>query len=355
MVAPKQTASSGRPPLPQKSANPWLVTTAASTQPVVKFQIITREQQDITVGRVKVFTPNGKHAFILRRFDTGAISLTTMFRAAFPDVDEELEKAESAWVKATYEAPGTNNTLSGRLRLAGTWITPKAALDLAPDYHLQHIIPALISATAEAEGSYRRSTKGDSPVAAKTRQEVVSPTAPNKRARQSSPQVASATTATRASTRIKSPARATPPRSARATRATPTRATPGRASRASLAATAHSMVVEEDDDAPDVPGPDPELDIAESKALVQEIMAQHGGRGGQNDNTLKRSAAELRAGENAPVLMNLDGPGLQVGRPIAGNRRLNIELNPEQKALAWGTLAFAFGMGVTSFILPMIA
>lgn len=267
-----------------------------------------------------------------------------MFRAAFPGADEEHEKLEANWVKANFEAPGTNGVASGRLRLAGTWITPKAALDIAPDYHLQHIIPALISAKLEDKDGVRRSTKGgDSPLSAKTavaRQEPpASPNAPNKRARQSSPQaapapaLAPATPATRVSTRIKSPARATPPRSTRATRATPTRATPGRTTRPSV--TAFSLATAEDD-APEVPGPDPEEDIAESKALVQEIMAKHGGRTPATGNVLKRSAAEQRASELVPALMNLDGPGLQVARPIAGNRRLNIELNPEQKALAWG-------------------
>ncbi|EJD49630.1 hypothetical protein AURDEDRAFT_112465 [Auricularia subglabra TFB-10046 SS5] len=354
MVSAKASHGAARPPLPLKSANSFLMGSNNQSLPPVKFQIITREGQDIIVGRVKINTPNG-HAFILRRFDTGALSLTTMFRAAFPGTDEEAEKVEGAWVKANFESPGTNGTASGRLRLAGTWVTPTTARELAEAYRLQHVVAALLGAKPDPGAMYRRSTKAsgnesptaDPPAPAPSRPE--SPSVPNKRARPSSP--------TRASARLKSPApaattpaRATPARA----RATPTRSTPARASRATRASVAQPMLVDEtpeEDDAPEVPGPDPEQDIAESKALVQEIMAQGGVA---TANTLKRSAADQRAGEVVPLVMNLDRPSLQVDRPIATNRRINIELNPEQKALAWGTLAFAFGMGVTSFILPML-
>ena len=38
------------------------------------------------------------HAFILRRYDTDAISLTTMFKVAFPGATEEEEAREMDWV-----------------------------------------------------------------------------------------------------------------------------------------------------------------------------------------------------------------------------------------------------------------
>lgn len=41
---------------------------------------------------------NNAHAFILRRYDTNAISLTTMFKVAFPGASEEDEKREMDWV-----------------------------------------------------------------------------------------------------------------------------------------------------------------------------------------------------------------------------------------------------------------
>jgi hypothetical protein len=38
------------------------------------------------------------HAFILRRYDTDAISLTTMYKVAFPGASEDDEKREMDWV-----------------------------------------------------------------------------------------------------------------------------------------------------------------------------------------------------------------------------------------------------------------
>lgn len=83
---------------------------------VVKFQTIVREAKEIVVGRIKVpivsysstslvaqtcsrWQPgNNAHAFILRRYDTNAISLTTMFKVAFPGATEEDERREMDWV-----------------------------------------------------------------------------------------------------------------------------------------------------------------------------------------------------------------------------------------------------------------
>ncbi len=42
--------------------------------------------------------PPHEHAFILRRYDTGAISVTTMYKAAFPDASPEEEEREMKWV-----------------------------------------------------------------------------------------------------------------------------------------------------------------------------------------------------------------------------------------------------------------
>ena len=40
------------------------------------------------------------HAFILRRYDTNAISLTTMYKVAFPGASEEDERREMEWVSS---------------------------------------------------------------------------------------------------------------------------------------------------------------------------------------------------------------------------------------------------------------
>jgi hypothetical protein len=104
------------------------------TSTAVKFQVITRgDSEEIVVGRLKIPTvslvvskkrdlhastrgilfsntsciqPNEGHAFILRRFDTGAISVSTMIRAAFPTLSDDLEKKETTWgPRLTVPAP----------------------------------------------------------------------------------------------------------------------------------------------------------------------------------------------------------------------------------------------------------
>ncbi|KAF8753291.1 hypothetical protein RHS01_07150 [Rhizoctonia solani] len=109
--APRTAAP--RPPLPSHAFNPLIASSRARACQVPSDY---REGQDIIVGRVKIPTPNGNHAFILRRFDTGAISLSTMFRAAFPTAGDEAEKVDSNWVKTNYDLTGANG--GGKLRLA---------------------------------------------------------------------------------------------------------------------------------------------------------------------------------------------------------------------------------------------
>jgi hypothetical protein len=84
-----------------------------------------------------IFQPGSHtHAFILRRYDTNAISLTTMFKVAFPGATDEEESREMDWVgvdhgdrlKLTRQVRrtfDTSNTNGGRnydaVRLAGQW------------------------------------------------------------------------------------------------------------------------------------------------------------------------------------------------------------------------------------------
>ncbi|CCM00100.1 uncharacterized protein FIBRA_02127 [Fibroporia radiculosa] len=182
-----------RPPLPVDHANPQIRNIDLSKPPPVKFQEIVRDEQITIVGRLKINTPLG-HAFILRRLDTGAISLTTMFRAAFPTANEDAEKAEAAWVKANFDIAGANK--AGRSRFAGTWVSPEVAVTLAADYNLSAVISALAKAQPDPNVVYRRSSKtqqptpGASPAA---RPVAVSPSpreagpAPAKRRREASP------------------------------------------------------------------------------------------------------------------------------------------------------------------------
>ncbi|KAJ3484474.1 hypothetical protein NLJ89_g11976 [Agrocybe chaxingu] len=101
-----------RPPLPLRSANPHIKDHLnAPSLPPVKYQILHCQGKEILVGRLKIETPTESgHAFILRRFDTGAVSLTTMFRAAFPNASDYEEKVEIQWVKEHHDLSGNNGS-----------------------------------------------------------------------------------------------------------------------------------------------------------------------------------------------------------------------------------------------------
>ncbi|KAF5327693.1 hypothetical protein D9619_004848 [Psilocybe cf. subviscida] len=149
-----------RPPVPVRYANPKI--THDRHLPPVKYQILNCQGKDILVGRLKVETPTETgHAFILRRFDTQAISLTTMFRAAFPNAPETDEKAEVNWVREHYDLSGNNGSTKDMhiTRLAGTWVSPAVALELGEDYGLGALINIVVEAKPDPAANYRRSGK----------------------------------------------------------------------------------------------------------------------------------------------------------------------------------------------------
>ncbi|KAF7339217.1 pH-response regulator protein palA/RIM20 [Mycena venus] len=122
--------SATRPPLPVWHRNTHLKDIDSL---VVKYQILNFQGKDILVGRLKVDTPTPSgHAFIIRRFDTGAVSLTTMFQVAFPNASEELKKREIQWVEDTYDLTGNNGSSKDTsiTLLAGTWVSPTIAVEL---------------------------------------------------------------------------------------------------------------------------------------------------------------------------------------------------------------------------------
>ncbi|RDB25969.1 Bouquet formation protein 4 [Hypsizygus marmoreus] len=169
-----------RPPLPVRHANPHIpVTLQSGSLPPVKYQILNCQGQDILVGRMKIETPTPTgHAFILRRFDTGAVSLTTMFRAAFPNAPEHEERSELQWVKENHDLTGNNGgpLNPGVTRLAGTWVSPALARTLGEAYALGDLITAVVEATPDPHGNYRRSGKNASAPVSSSKS--AAPTAP---------------------------------------------------------------------------------------------------------------------------------------------------------------------------------
>lgn len=66
------------------------------------------------------------HRHIIKRFDTNAVSASSMFRAAFPGASEQEEAAEMRWIttgsRGKYgDAAAAGNEGDESKKLAGTW------------------------------------------------------------------------------------------------------------------------------------------------------------------------------------------------------------------------------------------
>lgn len=338
-----------RPPLPLELLNPLLKTAVVEKDPVVKYQIIEREGQEIVIGRVKVPTPNSGHAFILRRYDTGAVSLTTMFRAAFPEASDEDEKNDTAWIKQAYDIAGANGGYRGNarqfLRLAGTWLPVDVALMVAESYALHGMVKPLTEAEPPPDQLFRKSipsTNGNQevteikPPSAAAPPAVKATSPPTKRRRAVSPAPApvvplSPPVPSRKLRSSKSPA----PTKAAAT------AKPRSSKRLARKTASPPIDVDDDDSVPEIGAVDPEVDIAESKQLVKDIKAGY-------VKPMSKASGMKRAVEDETITFEPKDP--EVGeRVIAGPRRLR-NLPPQRQAVAWGALAFAVGLGATAFL-----
>lgn len=315
--------------------------------------------------------PNGGHAFILRRFDTGAISLTTMFRAAFPSASDDAEKAEANWIRANYELSGANGSgaaiprdpAAPKLRLAGTWVNPDIAMNIADVYALAHIVQPLASANPDPHVEYRRSNKATE-ASNSPQQQNGTPTKtglptppdrgsqpnPSKRRKESSPVpiTTNGNTATgtssivRQSTRRKTPIpvpNVTAPRS--------TRSSMQKVETVITSISQQTLVNEEaDEDIAEVPGPDPLVDIEEQKALISRLKAERstGGLsatssgGASTSSGIKRTHGESES--DREMQFEFKEPEAEK-RQIITNRRINLQ--PEQKSAAWGVALFAAG------------
>ncbi|KAI0359831.1 hypothetical protein OH77DRAFT_870999 [Trametes cingulata] len=389
-----------RPPLPLDHANPHIRHIDASKPPAVKFQEIVRDGQSTIVGRIKIPTPNG-HAFILRRLDTGAISLTTMFRAAFPTASDEAEKGETNWVRMSFDTSGANK--SGKARFAGTWVTPEVALYLAENYSLGAIIPALAAAVPDPNTTFRRARNAQQPTPNASPVAEPGP-APAKRRREASPaSPAAATSSAQAAPAAKEPAAVppSPPPSRVASSPAPRRSarlkSPGapaastqplvapktprtrKAAREAMPTPAGSDETAVDDDAAEtakIAEPNMQEDIREQRELIAKLKADREAAKAKQQQeqeedesapspsqheteqalTEEESTGVKRPREEEPkeLRFNFKEPGeSEVGeRAIATNSRVRLlsQLPPERKSLAWGALAFAAGLGAVSFL-----
>ncbi|EKM58366.1 uncharacterized protein PHACADRAFT_252627 [Phanerochaete carnosa HHB-10118-sp] len=345
--------------------NPLIVALEPAKVPPVKFQEIVRDGQATIVARMKIPTPSG-HAFILRRLDTGAISLTTMFRTAFPTAPEDVERKEAAWVKATYDTSGANK--SGKARFAGTWVNPDVALEIAKDYNLEPVIVPLADASPDPNMVYRKSQKllqqQPTPVAspvAHTGAAARDAAPPAKRRRDASP-TASATlvnpsaetgaTPARRSTRQRSPATVTP---AAKTPKTPKTIKAVHEHLVSIHTNSDETAVEEEDmEIVKVAQPNVEEDVREQKELVERLKADRSAAEASQMLAVEgstQSVAPKREREDEKVEYKLDIKEPETEeRAVVSNSRVRVQMPPERKSLAWGALLFAAGLGAVTFL-----
>ncbi|KAF9236260.1 hypothetical protein BU15DRAFT_50306 [Melanogaster broomeanus] len=363
-----------RPELPHKHLNPHIQSLDLTKLPPVKYQSLDRDGHEVLVGRMKIPTPSG-HAFILRRYDTGAISLTTMFRAAFPTASELEERKETQWAKENHDLAGNNG--SGKdphiVRLAGTWISPSVALlpEFAERYHLREIMLHVAKSAPDPAVTYRRSSTKPTPKGVPPSSPVASPaktlltpapsiTLPNpKRRRESSPAPApapppqSSLPPPRRSARTKSPA---PPPLAMAVRS-PKAARTARAVRVAEVTTpagSDETIVEEEAEMIEMAKPSMTQDIAEQMELIERLKAEREPAKMMTDEA-PAPAPSKRAREDEEEMrqelrFEFKEPEIEE-RQIATNKRVSrFKLEPRQKSFAWGVAAFAIGMGAVSFL-----
>ncbi|KAG8773345.1 hypothetical protein FRC16_005415, partial [Serendipita sp. 398] len=163
--------------------------------------------------------------------------------------------------------------------------------------------------------------------------------------------------------------RSTPSRSVKSRKApSPKPETPGGTSRRSGRVSTLPKTVEEGEIDEGVPQaaavPDPTEDIAESQSLVQRLKAEYAQPPpainvvADMTTVVKRTRDEA----DAPLMFNLEKSTEEIeyvspsDRVVATNSRVAPRwptmptLEANQKAAAWGTLAFALGWGATTFL-----
>ena len=321
------------------------------------------------------------HAFILRRLDTGAISSTTMFRAAFPNANDDAERAEAMWIKAHWDVSGANK--QGAARFAGTWVPQNIALELAEDYHLSPLIVPLADASPDPSVVFRKSGRTlqqPTPVASPVSTAAHTPETPLvKRRREASPTVTSsrpqptprragtptrtaATVATpRRSTRLQSPA---PPTPAAITTTKVTKIVTAIEEESASHGSDETAVEEDARDLARVTEQNMAEDIREQKELISKLKAEQQAKeeavaAAARSVAPEASAADVeqvvsteanvtkRTREEEPTEYTLNIKEPEVGeRAIATNKRVQAgKMAPERKSLAWGALAFAVGAG----------
>ncbi|KAK8869776.1 hypothetical protein IAR55_000344 [Kwoniella newhampshirensis] len=335
--------ASNRPRLPEDMRNALLRNLPDDVN-IVKFQTIVREGKEIVVGRIKVPTPGSSpHAFILRRYDTNAISLTTMYKCAFPGASEDDERREMDWVKSSFD---TSNTNGGRgsdvVRLAGQW---HLAIHLAPAYGLANLIAHLARAHPDPNVAYRKSQRSQlaSDEIARTKNGDV----PSAR-----PVVPSMTAAETASPAPKRQRRAASP-AANASSDNNAQAAEDAPRHLTLEATTTVT-------APTGAPVDMEAEIQSAKQLVMDLKRELRLRAaageeledqGVDVGEETRGTKRTKGGDDAVLISG----GASKDRIVRKNKRIvQSPVGEAAKKVAWGALIFGLGIGAATY-LPQLA
>lgn len=100
---------------------------------------------------------------------------------------------------------------------------------------------------------------------------------------------------------------------------------------------------EEEEEAADVPGPDMHQDIAEQQAIIARLKAERAAKEAGSSQIVKRDRDEneeqLQFQFREPEEQNAVAT-----RVVRSNKRLQLNLEPQQKSAAWGALWFAAGL-----------
>ena len=312
-----------------------------------------------------------------------------MFRAAFPNAPEHEEKNELQWVRDNYDLTANNGGSHNQsiTRLAGTWVGPALARTLGNAYALGAIIDAVVEATPDPKGNYRRSNKATTgaanggasngavapshtkaPVSASHAASKSLPTpspsyapSPAKRRKEGSPSPASVAAPAspppskvplpRRSARTKSPA----PKAATAAPRTKTPKLIKVVKREEIVTPRGSdetAVDEENEGVEDgVAGSElHQQDVAEQKKLIADLKAKRAEdtrSKAVNDSMEEDTPATLKRAREDGEELRFDFKEPEIGeRTIATNRRVSrFQMEPRTKSFAWGVAAFAVGMG----------
>ncbi|BGP46457.1 hypothetical protein JCM10450v2_002302 [Rhodotorula kratochvilovae] len=152
--SPRAAAKVQRPPLPTYAANKQLVDEPkgkGARLHKVKTQTLHLGDPNgtITIARVKCPVPKGVPGHIIKRFDTDAVSASSLFRAAFPLASEIEEANEMRWVSTGSRGMYGDTKAAGSeydesKKLSGTWVPSEHAATLAKEYGIARYAVDLI-------------------------------------------------------------------------------------------------------------------------------------------------------------------------------------------------------------------